>query len=145
MSYCSWHIYGYGIRISDITEESVKRLEALLSLAPEYYRKVRGWLCDCEISEPNYDDYLDFDQDFQLGLATILKEVILETENVELTACDDYDGRTYLVYEPRYPWRIPDSEIDLCEERLERIFQKYVPILTDEVISIDYQEIENGG
>ncbi len=46
------------------------------SLAPEYQKKIQAWLDECEISEPAYEDYLEFDQDYMLGLATILKEVV---------------------------------------------------------------------
>ena len=35
MSYSEWHTYGYGICVSDITDESVERLQKLISLAPE--------------------------------------------------------------------------------------------------------------
>ena len=31
MSYSTWHNYGYGIRVDDIKEQSVERLQALLS------------------------------------------------------------------------------------------------------------------
>ena len=30
MSYSTWHNYGYGIRVDDIKEQSVERLQALL-------------------------------------------------------------------------------------------------------------------
>lgn len=76
MSYSEWHTYGYGICVSDITDESVERLQKLISLAPEYQKKIQEWLDESEISEPAYEDYLEFDQDYMLGLATILKEVI---------------------------------------------------------------------
>ena len=33
MSYSTWHNYGYGIRVDDIKEQSVERLQALLKLA----------------------------------------------------------------------------------------------------------------
>lgn len=63
MSYSEWHTYGYGICVSDITDESVERLQKLISLAPEYQKKIQAWLDECEISEPAYEDYLEFDQE----------------------------------------------------------------------------------
>ena len=71
---------------------------ALLDLAPKFKAKIEGWLSEREIQEPSWDDYMEFDQDFCLGLATILNEIIVEAEGIELTACDDYDGITYLLY-----------------------------------------------
>ena len=44
MSYQSWHIYGYGICVSDLEIESPKRVQALLHHAPEYERQVEQWL-----------------------------------------------------------------------------------------------------
>lgn len=145
MSYASWHTYGYGICVSDIQEQSVERLQKLISLAPGFQRNVQEWLDDCEITEPTYEDYLEFDQDFNLGLATILKEVILETEGVELVACDSYDSKDYLLYGPSYPWYQSGKKQLMTEEEAARLFQKYVSVLTDKEIDVDYQSVENGG
>ena len=62
MSYSTWHNYGYGIRVDDIKEQSVERLQALLKLAPELDQKIRAWLSELDIAEPDWDDYMDFDQ-----------------------------------------------------------------------------------
>ena len=145
MSYVSWHTYGYGICVSDITDCTVERLQNLLSLAPEFQQEVQSWLEGCEITEPAVEDYLEFDQDFRLGLAAILKEVIQETEGVELVACDSYDGMDYLLYCPGYPWRQKDQKQLQTEEEAEELFRKYVSVLTDGEIVIDYQAVENGG
>lgn len=145
MSYESWHTYGYGICVSDITERSVERLQILISMAPEYQKAIQEWLKECEIAAPTYEDYLDFDQDFRLGLATILKEVILEAEGIELVACDDYDDKDYLLYCPSYPWYQSGRKQLKTEEAAAKLFQKYVAVLTDDAIDIDYQSVENGG
>lgn len=145
MSYATWHTYGYGICVSDIQEESLERLQKLISMAPEFQKKIREWLDECEIAEPTYGDYLEFDQDYMLGLATILKEVILETEGIDLVACDSYDGEDYLLYAPTYPWNKGNCRQLMTEEDAEELFQKYVSILTDEAIEIGLQSVENGG
>ena len=88
---------------------------------------------------------MGFDEDFMLGLATILKEVISEAEGVSFTACDDFNGTDYLIYEPTYPWNMGELEYSLSEGRVKETLQKYVSILTDKAIDIDYQSIENGG
>ena len=80
-----------------------------------------------------------------LGLATILRRTIEEVEGISLTACDDSEGRTYLMYQPRYPWQITEKERNLTEERLTELFQRYFGMLTDEIIDIEYQSAENGG
>ena len=58
MSYTSWHTYGYGICVSDITEPSVERLQKLLAMAPVLQKNIREWLDECGISEPDYEDYM---------------------------------------------------------------------------------------
>ena len=68
MSYSTWHNYGYGIRVDDIKEQSVERLQALLKLAPELDQKIRAWLSELDIAEPDWDDYMDFDQVYYLAL-----------------------------------------------------------------------------
>jgi len=145
MSYHSWHNYGYGICVDDIKTESTERLLCLLDMAPKLKREIQEWMDECEIMTPTWDDYMEFDQDYCLGLASILKNVILEREKVELTACDDFNGVKYLIYSPRYPWNLKWRDRWMTKERLNRIFKKYVAVLDDEPVEIDYQSAENGG
>lgn len=145
MSYISWHIYGYGICVSDIEVESPDQIQELLRLAPEYEAKIRQWLEIEKIEHPTIQDYEEADQDFLLGLATILKEVIEEAEGIPFTACDDFNNSDYLLYEPSYPWYRNQSEQDLTEEKVQEILSKYVSILTNKPIAIDYYSVENGG
>lgn len=145
MSYSTRHVYGYGICVTDIKTVSVECLQALIHLAPKYEHEIQEWFAECEISEPSVDDYLEFDQDYMLGLATLLKEVIEEAEGICFSACEDYSDKRYLFYEPSYPWNLPEKEKTLTEENIMEIFHKYIPILTDEEISIDYGFAENGG
>ncbi len=145
MSYSIWHNYGYGICVDDIETQDVKRLQALLELAPEAKAKIEGWLSELGIKEPTWDDYMEFDQDFYLGLVTILKMVIEEAEGISLTSCDNFDSVAYLLYQPMYPWYMDSVDCGLTEEKTAEIFRRYISILTDDPIDIDYQEVENGG
>lgn len=147
MSYETWHTYGYGICVSEIEvkKPDVKRLKSLLSLAPKLNKRIEQWLAEAEIHSPEYEDYMEFDEEYMLGLAYLLKEVILEAEAVEFTACDDFCGNTFLVYEPQYPWKTGERERLMQESDIQAIFQKYVSVLTEEAIEIDYQSVENGG
>ena len=145
MSYDIWHNYGYGICVDDIGEENIERLQTLLLQAPEVKAKIESWLTERKIKAPSWDDYMEFDQDCHLGLATILSEVIAEVEGINLTACDDYDGNAYLLYKPMYPWQMGDMDCGLTEEKIVGIFRRYISILTATPIEIDYQEVENGG
>lgn len=114
-------------------------------MAPKFSGGLHEWLSKSEITEPVWDDYMEYDQDFCLGLATILKKVIEEAEEIQMTACDDFDSVTYLLYSPSYPWQLKGDERDLTEEQLVQLFGRYVRILTDVPIDVDYQLVENGG
>lgn len=59
MSYNSWHIYGYGLCVSDIEGLSTEKIQALLAKAPEYQKDVQGWLEEHDVSEPTVDDYAE--------------------------------------------------------------------------------------
>ena len=70
---------------------------------------------------------------------------IFEAEGIELTACENYDGDEYLLYCPDYPWNQAKHKQLGSEEDVVQLFQKYVPILTDEPITVEYRSVENGG
>lgn len=145
MSYVSWHTYGYGIVVSDLRNVTYERVEKLIQRAPKYEKAYKDWLTQCGIAEPTLEAIAEFDEDYGLGLATTLREVILESEGVELTSCNDYDGKTYLLYEPSYPWWLKDRERHLTETDICSLLAKYVSIITDEPIVVDYQNPANGG
>lgn len=145
MSYRTWIDYGYGICVSYIEVDSVEKLEKLLSLAPKFHSDIHDYFKESQITEPTVDDYIEYDDSYFLGLASLLKEVIQEAEGIELYACDDYDFENYLIYPPMYPWQMTEKYKSMTEESLNELFRKYVSILTDEPVDIDYQSIENGG
>lgn len=145
MSYTSWHTYGYGVCLSEMEEVPAERIQELLVAAPKFADKINRRLYETGIESPGYEDYVGYDQDFMLGMATILKEVILEAEGIEFTACEDLDGKQYLIYEPSYPWQITQAETGLTEERIYRMLLKYFHILTDQEPDVDYQSVKNGG
>lgn len=145
MSFGTWHTYGYGFSTDELIPDSVDRMEALLEKAPEYRRDIHTWFEDCEITEPSIDDYLDFDEDYRLGLATILKEVIREATGLELVSCDSFDGFKYLLYVPLYPWQMTEKDKEITKEKIDTVFNEFVAIVTDTKPDIDFQGVENGG
>ena len=145
MSYSTWHNYGYGICTSDLKIDSVKRIKALLKYAPKYRKEIRDWFTECEISKPTVDDYLDFDQEYHNGIAAILQAVIKEATGIEFSACDNFDCMRYLIYMPSYPWNMTERDKSITKDELDEALKKYVSIVTDSKLDIDFQEIENGG
>ena len=145
MSYQMWVNYGYGICVDDINEYNVERLETLLAMAPELQARMQKWLAENDVSTPCWKDYMSYDADCDLGLATILREAIQEIEGIELTACDDFDSIAYLIYQPSYPWNLSDKERTLTEEGLREMFDRYVSILAGQTVPVDHQAVENGG
>lgn len=145
MSWQSWHTYGYGVRITELQSVSMEKVMELVQTAPKYAEGLNEWLHDCEIDNPTLDDLIDYDENFHIGLASLLSEVIEEREGIRLTACDDLDGHTYLLYEQTYPWRMTDLEKSLKEEDIQSLLAKYLSQITEEIIIVDYYEPENGG
>lgn len=147
MPYSTWHTYGYGVKLTfeHKKEVTLEKLQKLLELAPNFHKSIREWLEDCEIEEPTVEDYFDFDQDYNLGLATIIKEVVEEAEGVELCACDDLNGYKYVLYTPIYPWQITEKDKKQTKKSLKQLFNKYLSIILDDIPDVDFQECENGG
>jgi len=145
MGYKTWHNYGYGINASAIPDASVDQLNALLEHAPHFKTVIEDSLAKHDITEPTYEDYLAYDDVCICGLAAILAEVIEEAEGVVFSACTNFEGDQFLIYQPSYPWNLPEAEGALTEERIDEILTKYVAILSDDPVEIDYQSVENGG
>lgn len=145
MSYSTWHNYGYGLRTDNLVIKSVESLEELIGHAPEYQAWVKKHFEELQVDKPKIADYLELDEDFNNGLASIMCAVIREAEGLELTACDDFDCCQYLLYQPLYPWQMKSEDRKITEERLDEIFKRYFPIITEDEISLDYLSPENGG
>lgn len=154
MSYQTWHEYGYGICVDDI-DTTADNVFALVHLAPNFEKEFYKWIetyredGDPEsiaelitmdtIYEYENDDYCEY------GLAPIIAAVIKECEDVELLCCSDFNSYHYLIFSATYPWRMNYKEKNMTEEDVCCLFVKYVSILTDTEITVDYQSVANGG
>ena len=145
MSWNCWHTYGYGVKVSAFQKISMSKVVELIQTAPNYAKKFDKWLQECEIEEPTLGDLEEFDEDYCIGLATVMQQIILEKENLELVACKDFDGNTFLLYPQGYPWNMNEQEKSLTEQDIQSLMVKYLSKITDEVITVDYYEPENGG
>lgn len=123
----------------------------LIQLAPELHEKVNNFINTLTVrgDKITVDSILDsyvFEHGIVNygGLAAIMCEVIKETEGIELLVCDDFEGETYLIYSPNYPWNIPEKERSLTKESLSDIYIKYLSVITDEPPIIDFHSVANG-
>ena len=98
----TFHIYGFGVELSQLGDVSLDKLEQLIDMAPIFKSKILKWFKEEKIDKPTLENYFEFDEE-NLGLSTLLKEVIFELEGIDLTACEDLNNRQYLLYEPKYP------------------------------------------
>lgn len=145
MSYSSWHNYGYGVCTTPIQNVSLEQLESLLDKAPRLYNSILKWMDKHGVDTPTIEDYQQWmDHNYSYGITELLSEVINEAEQIPLTACDDYNCETYLIYQPSYPWNLKSNELLLTEEGLDDIYRTYIPLLTDEELVIEHQSAENG-
>ena len=146
MSYNTWHVYGYGIRVDDI-KTTPERLLNLAAIKPELLDDVKTYLSEMlgeyKVEDLTLEDFDEFDDDFHRnGVGVILYYVINE---FAADYVEDFDGHTYVIFSETYPWLMSDKEKALTESDVREVFEKYIKILTDEPIEVDYQRIENGG
>lgn len=155
MSYRTWHEYGYGINPDDIDLKKLTtdRLFAFIHQAPKFEADYLNWLQDtygedgvAASENVTLEEMLDFENDscYQ-GLGAIMQAVMQELEQISVYLCEAFDCRQYLMYTPNYPWWMKEADYAMTEDRLHEIFTKYVAMLQDDPIVIDYIECENGG
>ena len=137
----TYHIYGFGVELSQLGEISLDRLEQLIGMAPVLESKIKKWFNDEKIKKPTLENYYEFDEE-NLGLPALLKEVIFELEGVDLTACEDLNNRTYLLYESRYPWNMTPVDCFMTPERLSSLYRKYIRIISDSDYEIEAHGVE---
>lgn len=137
----TYHIYGFGVELSQIGEISLDRLEQLIGMAPVLESKIKKWFNDEKIKKPTLENYYEFDEE-NLGLPTLLKEVIFELEGVDLTACEDLNSRAYLLYESKYPWNMTPVDCFMTPERLSSLYRKYIKIISDSDYEIECHSVE---
>ena len=147
MSYHTWSTDGFGFCV-DYIKTTPERVLKLAALNTTTYTELREYLGD--VLEKYTDEELEMDifYDFEgaygeMGLSCILREVI--NNELSIVWADDFDGVNYILYCPSYPWSIKESEKNLSKKDVEEILNKYIKILTDEPIAIDYYCVENGG
>jgi len=137
----TYHIYGFGVELSQLGEISLDRLEQLIGMAPVLESKIKKWFNDEKIKNPTLENYYEFDEE-NLGLPTLLKEVIFELEGVDLTACEDLNNKAFLLYESKYPWNMTPVDCFMTPERLSSLYRKYIRIISDSVYEIECHSVE---
>ena len=152
MSFHTWSTNGFGICVDDICKDVSLTTEKILKLAamePSVLKIVNEYIdeiCESEeISREDFtvDDFEELEGDYcERGLAFILYNVITE---IPVVYADSFGGDQYILYCPTYPWTMHDNERNLAEDDVVKIFAKYVNILTDIPINVDYYSVENGG
>lgn len=148
MSYHTWSTDGFGFCVDNI-KTTPERILKLAALNEKTLCDLREYLS--EFYEDGYkdkdltmDDFSDFEGNYgERGLATILREVI--NEEIPIVFADDFDGLDFILYCPSYPWTLQEKEKNLTKEDVKKILIKYIKILTDEPVEIDYYSVENGG
>ena len=137
----TYHIYGFGVELSQLGQISLDRLEQLIGMAPFLESKIKKWFNDEKIKKPTLENYYEFDEE-NLGLPTLLKEVIFELEGVDLTACEDLNNKAFLLYESKYPWNMTPVDCFMTPERLSSLYRKYIRIISDSDYEIECHSVE---
>lgn len=147
MSYKTWIDYGYGVCVDDI-KTTPERLLKLAAMKPDVNKIVKDYLDEIyedgyEIEDLTMDDFNDLEGvHYEYGVDFVLYNVI---DGIPITYSTDYNGTGYILYTPTYPWWLKKDERNLAEEDVANVFRKYIQVLTDDPVKIDYYEVENGG
>lgn len=148
MSYHTWTTYGFGFCVDDI-DTTPEKLLKLAAMNSDAIKEVREYLDDIfdgreyKDEELTLSDFDDLEGDYcERGITYVLYHVINE---ISIVFADDYNGTPYILYCPHYPWTMNEGEKDLSEADVTEIFAKYIRVLTDQPVEIDYQSVENGG
>lgn len=147
MSYHCWTTDGFGFCVDDI-HTTPKRLMELAAMNEEVLRRVEEYLNEehpgWTIESLNMEDFNDLEGNYgETGLAHVLYKVIFA--ELDVTVASDFDNKYYILYEPSYPWNMPKNEENLTSDDVFKVFWKYISVVTDEYIFIDYRSVENGG
>lgn len=100
MSSVTWVNYGIGVCTSDLQIKSLEAVKELIALSPRLEKEIEEYFEDCKIDIPEIDDYLEYDQDCCNGIEYLLQQVMIDAEGLKFTACDDSEGRRYIMYQP---------------------------------------------
>lgn len=146
--------YGYGLAITynDIIPKSVNHILRLLDMAPAYKEEAIEWVMAnidlyhaTEISQLTVKQFLALltkAHDSGCGtIAPILADVIAEAEGIHLDALCDKEGAEFLMIQPFFPWEFPEWAKGLTKDRLKSILNKYLAVITDEWIYIDWYQV----
>lgn len=147
VSYHYWTTDGFGFCVDDI-HTTPKRLMELAAMNKKVLRRVEEYLNEehpgWTIESLNMEDFNDLRGNYEeTGLAHVLYEVIFA--ELDVAVVSDFDNKYYILYEPSYPWNMPKDEENLTVDDVFKVFWKYISVVTDEHIFIDYQSVENGG
>lgn len=167
MSYQTWTTYGYGVCVSDYEVPETKVKEFLLQYPEihnaflyfvnhpnERYNTIsnpyppthpKEW--EGDINSYSQENLYGFSEDWSgsyCGLASLLAKIIEEETGIPFSACDNFDGEVFLLYEPGYPWNLYEAEKNLTIEQVDDILKKFMRKLTEKEIVVDYYAVHNG-
>lgn len=150
MSYSCWTTDGYGFCIDDLMKKNdhfVDRLLELMKKAPKFYSAFENYIGANKITEVDIEVLNEYGRDIDCctGISSILRGIIEEIESITLIDCNDFDNHEYLLYGPSYPWSMAECERNLTEKAVNDMFGKYIELLSDSDVPIEYYSVENGG
>lgn len=136
-------VHGYGICASDI-ETTAEKLLKLARMNSEVEEEIREYLSGMfpdgyEDNDLTIEDFDNFEGYYnERGVASVLRDLI-DTE-LPVEYVDSY-GDSYILYMPIFPWDMNDQEKNLTRQDVEKIFEKYIKVLTDEDVEFVFKSL----
>lgn len=169
MSFSYWSTYGYGIKVDDIPIKDIT-VEKLINLCSQndfcfknFKTDVVNFINTEKSGDYSYEEAIEKLEESdianflnsvegdgcELGIGNYIRDVIYGNEKIWMDLASNFDGEVYLLLIPSFPWQhksLAAKEKALTKpEMLNDILEKYIKILTDAKIRIDYEDVVNGG
>lgn len=134
-------LMGYGFNASYLPTPNEEQLKVLIRMSPYLSEEYNDYKEDHEYFDI-IDDFLPTVIDDCNGYASLIANIIRDTEHVNVDTAVDDEGNVYILLKPSLPWdydNLSKREKNLSKKEFDVIIRKYLAVFTDKfVVSKDY-------
>lgn len=129
-------LMGYGINTSLLPAPNEEQLKVLIRMSPYLSSEYNDYVEDHDFFDIIKDFLPTVIDDFN-GYASLIAEVIRDTEYINVETHVDDDGNVYILLKPSLPWEfdnLSQRERHLTKKEFDVILRKYLAVFTDKFI-----------
>ena len=154
MSYQVFSINGYGVELhyKKISAERfisfMRNHKALADFYETFEQTELNDMADEDVTAVAHE--YEGSLDCVCGLMAMIRDVVADEKEVNLCACDDFDGREYILFTAFYPWEHKtegEQKINSKEDVINLLTPYLTELYGEEVDpnEFGYQDVTNGG